>query len=80
MRARLRRACPCVDGYVPYVGSLHTTVAQTRAKLAATMSSCGASTLRSFHDEAVLVQVSERSYEQNTAEVRLRERTVDSGE
>ncbi|WP_240152233.1 hypothetical protein [Streptomyces mobaraensis] len=31
-------------------------------------------------DEAELVQVSERSYEQNTAEVRLRERTVDSGE
>ncbi|MFI0742756.1 IMP dehydrogenase [Streptomyces sp. NPDC021100] len=69
-----------VDGYVPYVGSLHTTVAQTRAKLAATMSSCGATSLRSFHEGAVLVQVSERSYEQNTAEVKLRERTVDSGE
>lgn len=69
-----------VDGFVPYAGSLHDNVELTRSKLTATMISCGATTLRKFHQDAVLVQVSERSYEQNTAEVRLRERSVDSGE
>ncbi|MFJ8752102.1 IMP dehydrogenase [Streptomyces sp. NPDC102441] len=69
-----------VDGLVPYAGSLHENVALTRAKVTATLISCGATTLRDFHDTAMLVQVSERSYEQNTAEVRLRERAVDSGE
>lgn len=61
-----------VDGYVPYAGSLHRNVALTRTKLTATLISCGATTLRGFHENAVLVQVSERSYAQNTAEVQLR--------
>ncbi|MFH8585553.1 IMP dehydrogenase [Streptomyces celluloflavus] len=69
-----------VDGFVPYAGSLYDNVELTRSKLTATMISCGATTLQRFHEEAVMVQVSERSYEQNTAEVRLRERSVDSGE
>ncbi|MFE5738452.1 IMP dehydrogenase [Streptomyces celluloflavus] len=69
-----------VDGFVPYAGGLYDNVELTRAKLTATMISCGATTLQRFHEEAVMVQVSERSYEQNTAEVRLRERSVDSGE
>ncbi|MCJ1676389.1 IMP dehydrogenase [Streptomyces sp. APSN-46.1] len=69
-----------VDGFVPYAGSLYDNVELTRSKLTATMISCGATTLKQFHEEAVMVQVSERSYEQNTAEVRLRERSVDSGE
>ncbi|MEV0396332.1 IMP dehydrogenase [Polymorphospora rubra] len=69
-----------VDGFVPYAGSLADNVGLTRTKLKATMVSCGATTLRDFHENAVLVQVSERSYEQNTAEVRLRKRSVDAGE
>jgi IMP dehydrogenase len=64
-----------VDGLVPYAGSLYHNVDLTRAKLIATMISCGATTLRDFHEGSVLVQVSERSYEQNTAEVRLRKRS-----
>ncbi|MFJ4689633.1 IMP dehydrogenase [Streptomyces sp. NPDC088789] len=61
-----------VDGYVPCAGSLYDQVALTRAKLTSTMISCGARTLRGFHEDAKLVLVSERSYEQNSAEVRLR--------
>ncbi|MFG2041570.1 IMP dehydrogenase [Dactylosporangium sp. NPDC048998] len=61
-----------VDGYVPYAGSLYANVARTTAKLRATMVSCGATTLRDFHRDAVLVQVSQQSYSQNGAEVRLR--------
>ncbi|WP_405487563.1 IMP dehydrogenase [Streptomyces sp. NBC_00096] len=69
-----------VDGFVPYAGSLYDNVELTRSKPTATTISCGATSLGQFHEEAVMVQVSERSYEQNTAEVRLRERSVDSGE
>jgi IMP dehydrogenase len=69
-----------VDGFVPYAGSLYDNVDLTRAKLTATMISCGATTLRQFHEGAQLVQVSERSYEQNTAEVKVRRRTLDAGE
>jgi IMP dehydrogenase len=65
-----------VDGYVPYAGSLTDNVAATRAKLTSTMISCGATTLRSFHRGARAVLVSERSFEQNTAEVVVK----DSGE
>ncbi|MGW5679850.1 IMP dehydrogenase [Streptomyces sp. NPDC003860] len=61
-----------VDGYVPYAGSLYDQVALTRTKLGATMVSCGATDLSAFHEGARLVLVSERSYEQNSAEVRLR--------
>jgi IMP dehydrogenase len=63
-----------VDGYVPYAGSLYDNVAMTIAKLKATMISCGSTTLRTFHDDAVLVPVSHQSYLQNTAEVQLRDR------
>jgi len=66
-----------VDGYVPYAGSLYDNVATTIAKLKATMISCGSTTLRAFHDNAVLVPVSHQSYLQNTAEVQLRDRPDD---
>jgi IMP dehydrogenase len=69
-----------VDGYVPYAGSLYDNVATTIAKLKATMVSCGSTTLRAFHDNAVLVPVSHQSYLQNTAEVRLRDRPNDPGQ
>ena len=39
-----------VDGYVPYAGSLYDNVSLTIAKLRATMISCGAITLPSFHE------------------------------
>ncbi|HEX2295649.1 MAG TPA: IMP dehydrogenase [Actinomycetota bacterium] len=63
-----------VDGYVPYAGSLYDGVAATLAKLRATMSSCGARTLREFHENAVLVPVSQRTFVQNTHEVQLFDR------
>jgi IMP dehydrogenase len=68
-----------VDGYVPYAGSLYDNVALTMAKLKATLVSCGSTTLRSFHENAVLVEVSHQSYLQNSHEVQLRERPYDSG-
>jgi len=69
-----------VDGYVPYAGSLYPNVARTTAKLRATMVSCGATTLRTFHEDAVLVQVSQQSYQQNGAEVRLRNGSTGAGQ
>ncbi|HTJ38885.1 MAG TPA: IMP dehydrogenase [Dactylosporangium sp.] len=68
-----------VDGYVPYAGSLYPNIARTTAKLRATMVSCGATTLPAFHRDAVLVQVSQQSYQQNGAEVRLRSGERDGG-
>jgi IMP dehydrogenase len=67
-----------VDGLVPYAGSLADNVAVTAAKLKATMVSCGAVTLREFHESAVLTVISPASYAQNTAEVQLRDRPVDT--
>lgn len=67
-----------VDGLVPFAGSLADNVAVTAAKLKATMVSCGAVTLREFHENAVLTVVSPASYAQNTAEVQLRDRPVDT--
>ena len=40
-------------------------------KLKATMVSCGAASLRAFHESAVLVTVSPQSYLQNTAEIQV---------
>ncbi|MEU7901417.1 IMP dehydrogenase [Actinoplanes sp. NPDC049118] len=68
-----------VDGYVPYAGSLYDNVDLTIAKLKATMISCGATDLRGFHDGAVLVPVSQQSFLQNSAEIRLRDRPSDAG-
>jgi IMP dehydrogenase/GMP reductase len=68
-----------VDGYVPYAGSLYDNVDTTIAKLKATMISCGATTLRDFHDNAVLVPVSQQSFLQNSAEVQLRDRQSGTG-
>jgi IMP dehydrogenase len=68
-----------VDGYVPYAGSLYDNVATTITKLKATMISCGSTTLPDFHADAVLVPVSQQSFLQNSAEIRLRDRTSDTG-
>jgi IMP dehydrogenase len=69
-----------VDGYVNYAGSLYPNVANTTAKLRATMVSCGATTLPAFHRDARLVQVSQQSYQQNGAEVRLRNGSTGTGQ
>jgi IMP dehydrogenase len=69
-----------VDGFVPYAGGLYENVALTRAKLASTMVSCGATTLHRFHEDAVLVVVSEASFQQNSFEVRLRDPSFGSTE
>ncbi|SIM85815.1 IMP dehydrogenase [Micromonospora cremea] len=68
-----------VDGYVPYAGSLYDNVDTTIAKLKATMISCGATNLPQFHENAVLVPVSQQSFLQNTAEIQLRDRPSDTG-
>ena len=63
-----------VDGYVPYAGSLYDNVDTTIAKIKATMISCGATTLPDFHKNAVLAPLSAQSFDQNTAEIQLRDR------
>jgi IMP dehydrogenase len=65
-----------VDGYVPWAGSLYDNVDTTIAKLKATMISCGATSLPDFHARAVLVPVSQQSFLQNSAEIRLRDRAA----
>jgi IMP dehydrogenase len=61
-----------VDGYVPYAGDLNAGLAVTIAKVKATMTSCGATTLRRFHDSARLTLVSEQSYQEAHASVDIR--------
>lgn len=68
-----------VDGYVPHAGSLYDSVSMTLAKLKATLASCGSTNLRQFHENAVLVQVSQQSYLQNVHEVTLRVPPEDPG-
>lgn len=69
-----------VDGYVPYAGSLYDNVERTRAKLTATMISCGSTTLPDFHRDAVLVAVSPESFKQTGAEIEVRRPAIDAGE
>ncbi|MCB5163359.1 IMP dehydrogenase [Streptomyces bambusae] len=69
-----------VDGYVPYAGGLHDNVERTRAKLISTMISCGSTTLRDFHRDAVLVPVSAESFKQTGAEIEVRRPAIDAGE
>jgi len=47
-----------VDGYVPYAGKLKDNLEITLAKIKATMSACGASTIREFQSKARLTVVS----------------------
>jgi IMP dehydrogenase len=68
-----------VDGLVPYAGSLFDNVSMTLAKLRSTMVSCGSTTLRKFHEDALLVPVSGQSFMQNSYEVQLLERPQDPG-
>lgn len=63
-----------VDGYVPWAGSLYDNVDTTIAKIKATLISCGATSLPDFHDRAVLVPVSQQSFQQNSAEIQVRDR------
>jgi IMP dehydrogenase len=69
-----------VDGFVPYAGGLYDNVALTRAKLTSTLISCGATSVRQFHQDAVLVLVSEASLQQNTFDVRLRDPSFEAAQ
>lgn len=61
-----------VDGYVPYSGDLNEGLALTVAKLKATMVSCGATTLRQFHDGARLTVLSDQSFQEAHASIDIR--------
>jgi len=61
-----------VDGYVPYAGDLSAGLAVTIAKIKATMTSCGAVTLRQFHECARLTLVSDQSFQEAHASVDVR--------
>lgn len=50
-----------VDGYVPYAGKLKDNLQITLAKIRATLSTCGANSLREFQDNAKLTVVSPRT-------------------
>lgn len=58
-----------VNGLVPFVGDLHSSVEVTRAKLASTMCNCGALDLSTFRNNARLVVLSELSFRDNSAQV-----------
>lgn len=61
-----------VDGYVPYAGDLNEGLGVTIAKIKATMTSCGATTLRQFHDTARLTLVSDQSFQEAHASIDVR--------
>ncbi|WP_436528416.1 IMP dehydrogenase [Actinoplanes sp. HUAS TT8] len=58
-----------VDGYVNYSGALADNVKVTLAKIRSTMISCGSTTLRQFHETAILEPVSQQTFVQNSEEV-----------
>ncbi len=53
-----------VDGYVPYAGKLKDNLEITLAKIRATMSACGAATIKEFQNKARLTIVSSRTIEE----------------
>jgi IMP dehydrogenase len=53
-----------VDGYVPYAGKLKDNLELTLAKIKATMSACGAATIKEFQNKARLTIVSSRTIEE----------------
>ncbi|MUL44443.1 IMP dehydrogenase [Mycobacterium sp. CBMA293] len=61
-----------VDGFVPYAGDLNDGLALTIAKIKATMTSCGATTLRQFHNDARLTLVSDQSFQEAHASIDIR--------
>jgi IMP dehydrogenase len=50
-----------VDGYVPYAGKLKDNLHITLAKIRATLSTCGATSIKDFQDNAKLTVVSPRT-------------------
>jgi IMP dehydrogenase len=58
-----------VDGYVPYTGPLADNVKVTLAKIRSTMISCGSTSLRQFHETAILEPISQQTFVQNSEEV-----------
>jgi IMP dehydrogenase len=56
-----------VDAYVPIVGSVNDVLGVSLAKLKSTMCNCGALSIKQFHEEATLTQVSEQSFQEGSA-------------
>ena len=67
-----------VDGYVPYAGKLKDNLEITLAKIKASMSACGASTIKDFQNKARLTVVSSRTIEEGGVhDVIAKERSSD---
>ena len=67
-----------VDGYVPYAGKLKDNLEITLAKIRATLSACGASTIKDFQSKARLTVVSSRTIEEGGVhDVIAKERSVE---
>ena len=56
-----------VDSYIPYAGSLKDNLDVTIKKIKSTMSNCGSSTLKEFHEKAILTLVSSLSIQEGSA-------------
>lgn len=72
---RLPAASSVTGCFVPYAGDLTDALRLTCSKIKATIASCGAEDLAMFRDTARITQVSEQSYLENTAAIRLRDST-----
>ena len=67
-----------VDGYVPYAGKLKDNLEITLAKIKATLSACGASTIKEFQSRARLTVVSSRTIEEGGVhDVMAKERSTE---
>jgi IMP dehydrogenase len=67
-----------VDGYVPYAGKLKDNLEITLAKIKATLSACGASTIKEFQGGARLTVVSSRTIEEGGVhDVMAKERSTE---
>lgn len=55
-----------IEGYVPLAGSLSNKVRLTLSKLRSTMSNCGVSSIREFHEGAVIRRVSQSTLKESS--------------
>jgi IMP dehydrogenase len=67
-----------VDGYVPYAGKLKDNLEITLAKIKATLSACGASSIKEFRSRARLTVVSSRTIDEGGVhDVMAKERSTE---
>ena len=55
-----------VDSYIPYAGPLKDNLEITVKKIKSTMSNCGSSTIKEFHEKAILTEVSPLSIQEGS--------------